>query len=175
MACCSDYLSELGPNAQSLIFNSLPGGKLDRAMIVAYNNTRDFMMTAFNLTEDEAISAMTVGADFIVTQASLCILSSQVSDAGDRQRAGTLSGVCVRGRKVWPLMAQVVDGAFGIHSVIPKWMFMKNDGLPYVPTIAPGSSTPLADIQAMASKAKAVQPNYLNGPVPVSSSSVAGK
>lgn len=132
----NDYLSELGPKAQTQIFSAFPG-KLDRAMTVAYNNTRDFMMTAFNLTEDEAISAMTIGADFIVTQ--------------------------------------VVDGQMGIHAVIPKYMFAKNDGLPYVPTIAPGSSTPLADVQAMASKAKPVQPNYLNGPVPMSTTASAGK
>lgn len=31
---------------------------------------RDFMMTAFNLTEDQAITAITVGVDFSVSQVS---------------------------------------------------------------------------------------------------------
>ena len=41
---------------------------LDRAMTVTYNATRDFAMRAFNLTEDQAITAITVGFDFGVTQ-----------------------------------------------------------------------------------------------------------
>ena len=38
------------------------------AFTVAYNNTRDFAMRAFNLTEDQAITAITTVMDFGVTQ-----------------------------------------------------------------------------------------------------------
>ena len=37
-------------------------------MVVAYNQTRDFMMRAFDLTEDQAITAVTVAVDFEITQ-----------------------------------------------------------------------------------------------------------
>ena len=41
---------------------------LDLAFTVAYNNTRDFSMRAFNLTEDQAITAVSTVMDFGVTQ-----------------------------------------------------------------------------------------------------------
>lgn len=43
---------------------------LDRAMTVAYNQTRDWMMSTFDLTEDQAITGITATIDFGVTQAS---------------------------------------------------------------------------------------------------------
>ena len=43
---------------------------VDMAFTVAYNSTRDFAMRAssFNLTEDQAITAITTVMDFAVTQ-----------------------------------------------------------------------------------------------------------
>lgn len=41
---------------------------LDMAFTNAYNNTRDFAMRTFNLTEDQAITAITTVMDFAVTQ-----------------------------------------------------------------------------------------------------------
>lgn len=41
-------------------------------MVVAYNKTRDFMMQAFDLTEDQAITAITVAVDFEITQVHAC-------------------------------------------------------------------------------------------------------
>ena len=41
---------------------------LDMAFTTAYNNTRDFSMRTFNLTEDQAITAITTVMDFAVTQ-----------------------------------------------------------------------------------------------------------
>lgn len=41
---------------------------LDSAMTDTYNNTRDFVMRTYNLTEDQAITAITTLADFGVTQ-----------------------------------------------------------------------------------------------------------
>lgn len=37
---------------------------------------------------------------------------------------------------------QVVDGNWGIHVVIPKWMFNMSDKTPYSPTVMPGTSKP---------------------------------
>lgn len=41
---------------------------IDMAFTNAYNNTRDFAMRTFNLTEDQAITAITTVMDFAVTQ-----------------------------------------------------------------------------------------------------------
>lgn len=41
---------------------------IDKAMTVAYNNTRDWMMNTLNMTEDQAITAITVAVDFAITQ-----------------------------------------------------------------------------------------------------------
>ncbi len=41
---------------------------LDMAFTTAYNSTRDFAMRTFNLTEDQAITAVTTVMDFGVTQ-----------------------------------------------------------------------------------------------------------
>ena len=37
-------------------------------VLQAYNQTRDFMMRAFDLTEDQAITAITALVDFSITQ-----------------------------------------------------------------------------------------------------------
>ncbi|MBK4735372.1 acetamidase/formamidase family protein [Noviherbaspirillum pedocola] len=61
----ANYLAELGEQAQSEIFQK---SSLERAMRDAYRKMRHFLMTAKGLTEDEAISLMSVGVDFGVTQ-----------------------------------------------------------------------------------------------------------
>ena len=118
----NDYLSELGPNAQTLVFNI--SSPLDKAFNNTFYNARRFMMNTFNLTEDNAITAMTVGGDFIVNQ--------------------------------------VVDGNWGVHFQIPKWMFnlTMSPGKPYVPTIVPGTSMPMEQLLQLANSSKL--PQYLN-------------
>jgi len=61
----ANYLAELGDKAQSEIFAK---SSLDGAMRDAFRKMRHFLMTAKALTEDEAISLMSVGVDFGVTQ-----------------------------------------------------------------------------------------------------------
>ena len=60
-----DYLNQLGPDAQAEIFKK---SSVDLAMRDAYRKMRDFLMHARNLSEDEAISLISVAADFGVTQ-----------------------------------------------------------------------------------------------------------
>ena len=60
-----NYLAELGANAQSEIFAR---SSVDRAMRDAFRKMRRFLMTAKSLTEDEAISLMSIAVDFGVTQ-----------------------------------------------------------------------------------------------------------
>jgi acetamidase/formamidase len=60
-----NYLAELGPDAQSAIFEK---SSLDLAMRDAFRKMRHFLMTARGLSEDEAISLMSVAVDFGVTQ-----------------------------------------------------------------------------------------------------------
>jgi len=60
-----NYLSELGEKAQSEIYKE---SSLDLAMRDAFRKTRRFLMTAKGLSEDEAISLMSVAVDFGVTQ-----------------------------------------------------------------------------------------------------------
>ncbi|PRW59935.1 acetamidase [Chlorella sorokiniana] len=96
----ADYLSELEEPMSTIYSKS----QIDRAMTVAYNQTRDWMMRTFNLTEDQAISFITIACDFGITQ--------------------------------------VVDGNFGVHSIIPKEPFgypvtTKSTGAASVPAPAP--------------------------------------
>jgi acetamidase/formamidase len=60
-----NYLAELGPNAQSEIFGK---SSVDRAMRDAFRKMRCFLMGTKGLTEDEAISLMSVAVDFGITQ-----------------------------------------------------------------------------------------------------------
>lgn len=60
-----NYMKELGEKARSLIYEK---SSLDPAMRDAFRKTRRFLMTAMGLTEDEAISLMSVAVDFGVTQ-----------------------------------------------------------------------------------------------------------
>jgi acetamidase/formamidase len=61
----ANYLTELGGEAQSEIFAK---SSLDLAMRDAFRKMRHFLMTAKGLSEDEAISLMSVAVDFGVTQ-----------------------------------------------------------------------------------------------------------
>ena len=61
----ANYLTELGAKAQSEIFGK---SSLDLAMRDAFRKMRRFLMTVKGLSEDEAISLMSVAVDFGVTQ-----------------------------------------------------------------------------------------------------------
>jgi len=60
-----NYLAELGPDAQSKIYEK---SSVDLAMRDAFRKMRHFLMTTKGLTEDEAISLTSVAVDFGVTQ-----------------------------------------------------------------------------------------------------------
>ena len=59
---------------------------------------------------------------------------------------------------------QVVDGNWGVHFQIPKYMFNASitPDQPYMPTVVPGTSMPMAQLQQLATQI--VPPNYLNLP-----------
>jgi acetamidase/formamidase len=61
----ANYLAELGANAQSDIYQK---SSVDLAMRDAFRKTRTFLMRTQNLTEDEAISLMSIAVDFGITQ-----------------------------------------------------------------------------------------------------------
>lgn len=61
----ANYLAALGEKAQSAIYSK---SSIDNAMRDAFRKMRHFLMTAKGLSEDEAISLMSVAADFGVTQ-----------------------------------------------------------------------------------------------------------
>ena len=61
----ANYLAELGEDAQSEINNK---SSVDNAMRDAFRKMRKFLMNAKGLSEDEAITLMSVAADFGVTQ-----------------------------------------------------------------------------------------------------------
>ncbi len=60
-----DYLNELGKTAQSAVYTH---STLDGAVQNAFRQARRFLMSAYGLTEDEAISLLSIGVDFGVTQ-----------------------------------------------------------------------------------------------------------
>jgi acetamidase/formamidase len=59
------YLSDLGANAQSEIYSK---SSVDLALRDAFRKMRHFLMTTRGLTEDEAISLMSIAVDFGITQ-----------------------------------------------------------------------------------------------------------
>ncbi|CAN5167031.1 acetamidase/formamidase family protein [soil metagenome] len=61
----ANYLTELGDKAQSEIYQK---SSLDHAMRDAFRKMRRFLMTYKGLSEDEALSLMSVAVDFGVTQ-----------------------------------------------------------------------------------------------------------
>jgi acetamidase/formamidase len=60
-----NYLADLGPKAQSEIYKK---SSIDLALKDAFRKMRHFLMTTQKLTEDEAISLISVAVDFGVTQ-----------------------------------------------------------------------------------------------------------
>jgi acetamidase/formamidase len=61
----ANYLDALGESAQQDIYAN---SSIDSAMRDAFRKMRRFLMTTYGLSEDEAISLMSVAADFGVTQ-----------------------------------------------------------------------------------------------------------
>lgn len=61
----ANYLAELGPDAQNLIYQK---SSVDLALRDAYHKMRHFLMTTQGLGEDEAISLMSIAVDFGITQ-----------------------------------------------------------------------------------------------------------
>ncbi|MEC9340217.1 MAG: acetamidase/formamidase family protein [Pseudomonadota bacterium] len=61
----ANYLESLGEQAQSDIYSK---SSIDSAMRDAFRKMRHFLMTSKGLTEDEAISRMSVAVDFGITQ-----------------------------------------------------------------------------------------------------------
>jgi acetamidase/formamidase len=61
----ANYLTELGEKAQQEIYSK---SSVDLALRDAFHKTRHFLMTTQGLSEDEAISLMSVATDFGVTQ-----------------------------------------------------------------------------------------------------------
>jgi acetamidase/formamidase len=60
-----NYLAELGAKAQSEIYSK---SSVDLALRDAFRKMRHFLMTTQALSEDEAVSLMSVGVDFGITQ-----------------------------------------------------------------------------------------------------------
>jgi acetamidase/formamidase len=61
----ANYLQELGPTAQQAIYEK---SSVDLALKDAFRKMRAFLMATKGLTEDEAISLISVGVDFGITQ-----------------------------------------------------------------------------------------------------------
>jgi acetamidase/formamidase len=52
----------------STVTNQGVGDDLNRAFLTAYNESRNFLMDVFSLSEDEALSVMSTSVDYSVTQ-----------------------------------------------------------------------------------------------------------
>lgn len=61
----ANYLKDLGPDAQNQIFKK---SSVDLALRDAFHKMRHFLMNTQHLSEDEAVSLMSVAVDFGVTQ-----------------------------------------------------------------------------------------------------------
>ena len=61
----ANYLQELGAKAQSTIYEK---SSVDLALKDAFRKMRAFLMNTKGLTEDEAISLMSIAVDFGITQ-----------------------------------------------------------------------------------------------------------
>ena len=60
-----NHLAELGAKAQTQVYKN---SSLEAAMRDAFRKTRHYLMTAHHLSEDEAISLISVAVDFGITQ-----------------------------------------------------------------------------------------------------------
>ena len=65
LGSASPLFADLGPDAQSEIYKK---SSIDLALRDAFRKMRSFLMTTKGLTEDEAISLISIGVDFGVTQ-----------------------------------------------------------------------------------------------------------
>ncbi|MDO8825774.1 acetamidase/formamidase family protein [Methylophaga sp.] len=61
----SDYQAELGPNAQTQVYKN---SSMEAAMRDAFRKARHYLMKEHQLSEDEAISLISVAVDFGITQ-----------------------------------------------------------------------------------------------------------
>lgn len=61
----TDYQAELGPNAQTQVYKN---SSMEAAMRDAFRKTRHYLMKEHQLSEDEAISLISVAVDFGITQ-----------------------------------------------------------------------------------------------------------
>lgn len=61
----SDYQAELGPNAQTQVYKN---SSIEAAMRDAFRKARHYLMKEHELSEDEAISLISVAVDFGITQ-----------------------------------------------------------------------------------------------------------
>ena len=77
-----NYLADLGPDAQTEIANL---SSLDRAMRDAFRKLRRFLMTVHRMSEDEAISLMSVGADFRSDPGGRCQLGRSTARAPEER------------------------------------------------------------------------------------------
>ena len=92
-----NYLAELGAKAQTDIYGK---SSVDLALRDAFRKMRHFLMTAKGLTEDEAISLMSVGVDFGITQ----VVDGNwgvhaIDQEGDLRRGGVRSSVLLQGAR----------------------------------------------------------------------------
>jgi hypothetical protein len=127
----ADWLNEL-EDPQNAVFAT---SSIDRAMVVTYNQTRDWMMDTFDLSEDEAITAITIAVDFGVTQVGRRAVtrgSTGPAPACPSRRPASCSPLLVTGWSPPPprplprppnVIWQVVDGNFGMHALVPKSVF----------------------------------------------------
>lgn len=60
-----DHFAALGPQAQTQVYQK---SSLDAAMLDAFRKARHYLMQAHQLSEDEAVSLLSVGVDFGITQ-----------------------------------------------------------------------------------------------------------
>ena len=103
----ANYLEELGATAQQDIYEQ---SSVDKAMRDAFRKMRHFLMTAKGLSEDEAISLMSVAVDFGITQ---------VVD-GNWGVQGTLKEGSVPGRRRIGSPAVRLPRARAAHSSSPR-------------------------------------------------------
>lgn len=92
----SNYLRELGASAQSEVYRR---STVDLALRNAFRQTRRFLMDGFDFSEDEALSLMSLAADFGITQvadgnfgAHALIRKSLLAARNREQQQGTKGG-----------------------------------------------------------------------------------
>lgn len=105
---CANYLADLGPNAQSQIYSK---SSVEGAMHDAFRKMRQFLMNAKGLSEDEAISLISIGVDFGVTQVVdgnvgvRAIIRKDIFSGGDAWAGGAGRSSHSRLRRTGPIGA----------------------------------------------------------------------